>query len=38
MITLHGVSASPFVRKVMTVLALKNLSYEHIQTMPLWTI
>jgi glutathione S-transferase len=34
MITLHGVSASPFVRKVMAVLAIKNLPYEHILQMP----
>lgn len=34
MITLYGVSASPFVRKVMVALALKNLPYEHVQTMP----
>ena len=34
MITLHGASASPFVRKVMVVLAVKNLPYEHIQNMP----
>jgi glutathione S-transferase len=34
MITLYGVSASPFVRKVMVVLALKDLPYEHIKSMP----
>ncbi len=34
MITLHGASASPFVRKVMVVLAIKNLPYEHVQNMP----
>jgi glutathione S-transferase len=31
---LHGASASPFVRKVLVALALKQLSYEHIQQMP----
>ncbi|MFT4570292.1 MAG: glutathione S-transferase [Hyphomicrobiaceae bacterium] len=34
MITLHGASASPFVRKVMVVLAVKELPYEHIPAMP----
>lgn len=34
MITLHGANASPFVRKVMAVLAMKNLPYEHVQQMP----
>jgi glutathione S-transferase len=34
MIRLHGASASPFVRKVMVVLAIKELPYEHIQNMP----
>ena len=34
MITLYGAPASPFVRKVMVVLALKDLPYEHIQSMP----
>lgn len=34
MITLYGANASPFVRKVMAVLALKKLSYEHIPSMP----
>jgi glutathione S-transferase len=34
MITLHGASASPFVRKVMVVLALKELPYEHVPAMP----
>lgn len=34
MITLHGASASPFVRKVMVALALKDIPYEHIQAMP----
>ena len=34
MITLHGTSGSPFVRKVQTVLALKGLPYEQIQQMP----
>jgi len=34
MIKLHGASASPFVRKVMVVLAMKELPYEHIQNMP----
>ena len=34
MITLHGASASPFVRKVMVVLAMKELPYEHIPAMP----
>jgi glutathione S-transferase len=34
MITLYGVAASPFVRKVMVVLALKELPYKHILSMP----
>ena len=34
MIKLYGANASPFVRKVMAVLALKNLPYEHIPSMP----
>lgn len=31
---LHGASASPFVRKVLVALAIKNLPYEQIQQMP----
>jgi glutathione S-transferase len=34
MITLYGANASPYVRKVMAVLALKDLPYEHIPQMP----
>ena len=34
MITLYGANASPFVRKVMAVLAMKNLAYDHIPSMP----
>ncbi len=34
MITLHGASASPFVRKTLAVLAIKELPFEHIQQMP----
>lgn len=34
MIKLFGASASPFVRKVMAVLAIKDLAYEHIPSMP----
>ena len=34
MMTLYGASASPFVRKVMAVLAIKQLEYEHIPSMP----
>ncbi len=34
MITLHGASASPFVRKVLAVLALKQLPFEQTQQMP----
>ena len=34
MIKLYGASASPFVRKVMAVLAIKQLPYEHIPSMP----
>lgn len=34
MIVLHGVYGSPFVRKVLAVLAIKGLAYEHIQQMP----
>jgi glutathione S-transferase len=35
MIKLYGANASPFVRKVMAVLAMKNLPYEHTPSMPL---
>lgn len=34
MITLHGVPASPYVRKVLAVLAMKGLAFEHKQQMP----
>ncbi len=34
MITLYGANASPFVRKVMAVLAIKQLDYEHVPSMP----
>lgn len=34
MIILHGVYGSPFVRKVLAVLAIKDLPFEHIQQMP----
>jgi glutathione S-transferase len=34
MITLHGASASPFVRKTLAVLTIKELPFEHIQQMP----
>ncbi|MFT6758638.1 MAG: glutathione S-transferase, partial [Chitinophagales bacterium] len=34
MITLHGNSISPYVRKVLAVLKLKNLAFEQIQQMP----
>lgn len=34
MITLYGASLSPFVRKIRVVLAIKNLEYEYIQSMP----
>ena len=34
MIKLYGANASPFVRKVMAVLAIKQLPYEHIASMP----
>ncbi len=34
MITLYGANASPFVRKVMAVLAMKELPYEHVPSMP----
>jgi glutathione S-transferase len=34
MIKLYGANASPFVRKVMAVLAIKNVPYEHIPSMP----
>lgn len=34
MITLHGASPSPFVRKALAVLAIKELPFEHIQQMP----
>ena len=32
--TLHGVSLSPFVRKVRAVLALKSIDYELVAVMP----
>lgn len=34
MITLHGASASPFVRKVLAVLAIKQIPFEQVQQMP----
>lgn len=34
MIKLYGANASPFVRKVMAVLAMKQLPYEHVPSMP----
>lgn len=34
MIKIHGASASPFVRKVLAVMAIKDLPFEHIQQMP----
>jgi len=34
MIKLYGANASPFVRKVMAVLAIKQISYEHTPSMP----
>ena len=34
MITLYGANASPFVRKVMAVLAMKDLAYDHVPSMP----
>ena len=34
MLKLYGASASPFVRKVMAVLAIKEVPYEHIPSMP----
>lgn len=34
MIVLHGASASPFVRKVLVALAVKELPYEQIQQIP----
>jgi glutathione S-transferase len=34
MIKLHGAYGSPFVRKVLFVLAVKDLPFEHIQQMP----
>jgi len=34
MIKPYGASASPFVRKVMAVLAMKQLPYEHVPSMP----
>jgi glutathione S-transferase len=34
MITLHGNSVSPFVRKVLAVLQLKNIAFEQTQQMP----
>lgn len=34
MITLYGAYGSPYVRKVLFVLAVKELSFEHIQQLP----
>ncbi len=34
MIKSYGANASPFVRKVMAVLAIKQLPYEHVPSMP----
>ncbi len=34
MITLYGANASPFVRKVMAVLNIKGIEYDHIPSMP----
>ncbi len=34
MMKLYGANASPFVRKVMAVLAIKQLPYEHVPSMP----
>src|SRR5210317_1934666 len=34
MITLYGSTGSPFVRKVLFVLAVKELPFEHIQQLP----
>ncbi|MAI78973.1 MAG: glutathione S-transferase [Deltaproteobacteria bacterium] len=34
MMKLYGANASPFVRKAMAVLAIKQLPYEHIPSMP----
>jgi glutathione S-transferase len=34
MITLHGASPSPYVRKTLVALAIKELPFEHIQQMP----
>jgi len=34
MLVLHGVYGSPFVRKVLAVLAIKEIPFEHIQQMP----
>ena len=34
MMILHGASASPFVRKVLVALALKELPFEQIQQIP----
>ncbi|RLQ22635.1 glutathione S-transferase family protein [Seongchinamella sediminis] len=34
MIKVHGVSASPFVRKVLAVMAIKELPFEHLPQMP----
>ncbi len=34
MITLYGANASPFVRKVMAVLNIKEIEYKHIPSMP----
>ena len=34
MIKLYGASASPYVRKVLAVLSIKQLPFEHIPQMP----
>ena len=34
MIKIHGASASPFVRKVLAVMAIKDLPFEHLPQMP----
>ena len=34
MITLYGANASPFVRKVLAVLAMKQLPFDHVPSMP----
>lgn len=34
MLVLHGVYGSPFVRKVLAVLAIKDIPFEHVQQMP----